>query len=151
MAEARWWREITVTIPIYFYSSQREIKAVVRPHNEEHTYLSNSKSWSKHTHIHTLIRHTRCEQLPNKADCFDVNAESDFNSRTVHHQYYTVVRSIACAEKDWGLYSPVWNRPRIDNTNTTSNNNFINPFTAMLSPWYNRTGWLGVKHPFIYF
>ena len=34
------------------YSSQREIKAVVRSHNEEH---SNSKSWN--THIHTL-RHT---------------------------------------------------------------------------------------------
>ena len=103
-----------------------------------------------HTHTHTL-RHTRCEQLPNKADCFHLNAESDFNNRTVHHQYYTVVRSIACAEKDWGLYSPVWNRPRINNTNTTSNNtNFINPFTAMLSIWYNRTGLLGVKHPFIY-
>ena len=26
------------------YSSQREIKAVVRSHNEEHNYLSNSKS-----------------------------------------------------------------------------------------------------------
>ena len=34
------------------YSSQREIKAVVRSQNEEHNYLNNAKSLN--THIHTL-------------------------------------------------------------------------------------------------
>ena len=27
---------------------------------------------------------------------------------------------------------------------------FLSPFVLVVSPWYNRTGWLGVKHQFTY-